>query len=424
MVPGSFDSILFVDDKMEKLKKYHESKTEKCWGKGKNCGCKYQKEADINPECYAAQIGIKVTLQNLFSGKQIDVVSAHMKSGGGKDTQTDTFKKSVEKLGTHVICGVDFNSKPDTVLKPKKSTESELTRFLKADTRTGKTPFKTAHKEITGIHLLSTFQRRCCGEQGDKIKTKTDKLFNHAKAIDHSFYRGLFPRGAMILKDPLEVAKRFNAGGLPAAANSSDHIYACIEYSMTKPTDGQTKSMQNYAKKYTAAYKEALNPTWWGKFKKWAPIALPVAAVTAAAATAPWWLPGTEDDDHENNNGNSTFMSKVTNNKVAVAAGVLTVVPALCYGGYKAYKHFTGKKNQEESASAEKSNGWFGSSKRSGKKKSKKDKEEKGMSGTMMIIIGVVALALLATVAFFMLSGSGQESEFPEGELPIGPDRV
>merc|ERR1711964_198901 len=103
---------------------------------------------------------------------------------------------------------------------------------------------KTAHKNVVGNHLMSTWQRRFCGEQGEKIVTKANPLSEHAKDIDHSFYRGFTPLAAMTL--PLigktgktEVELRWGKGGLPAAGNSSDHIYLCVEYQFggdIKPT--------------------------------------------------------------------------------------------------------------------------------------------------------------------------------------------
>jgi len=96
---------------------------------------------------------------------------------------------------------------------------------------------KTAHENVVGKnngksnHLKSTFQRRCCGEQGEKIGTKYGKL--KAKAIDHSFYSNHFePVATMTLTEPDEISNRFKMGGLPAAGNSSDHIYLCVEYKL------------------------------------------------------------------------------------------------------------------------------------------------------------------------------------------------
>merc|ERR1711964_523951 len=91
----------------------------------------------------------------------------------------------------------------------------------------------TAYEVVTGDHLMSTWQRRCCGEQGEKIVTKENALKNHAKAIDHSFYRGFIPLAVMdlpVIDGKTEIEWRWGEGGLPAADNSSDHIYACVEY--------------------------------------------------------------------------------------------------------------------------------------------------------------------------------------------------
>merc|ERR1711964_423439 len=131
-----------------------------------------------------------------------------------------------------------MNATKKDVLSEKTEDSEEtlvLDQFMRLSVKGTKADFvfKTAHREITCDDLDSTWQRRCCGEQGEKVETKDGQLRTKTKAIDHSFYIGEFvPQAAMILSDPLEIERRFNQGGLPAAGNSSDHFYVCVEYTL------------------------------------------------------------------------------------------------------------------------------------------------------------------------------------------------
>merc|ERR1711964_819275 len=148
-------------------------------------------------------------------------------------------------------------TKTDVLSKKTKKTEATLVvdQFMRLSVKGTKADFvfKTAHREITCDDLDSTWQRRCCGEQGEKVETKDGPLRTKTKAIDHSFYIGEFvPQAAMILSDPLEIERRFNQGGLPAAGNSSDHIYVCVEYTL----DGDVSKVDKKYKADLKAYKE------------------------------------------------------------------------------------------------------------------------------------------------------------------------
>merc|ERR1711964_747770 len=148
-------------------------------------------------------------------------------------------------------------TKTDVLSKKTKKTEATLVvdQFMRLSVKGTKADFvfKTAHREITCDDLDSTWQRRCCGEQGEKVETKDGQLRTKTKAIDHSFYIGEFvPQAAMILSDPLEIERRFNQGGLPAAGNSSDHIYVCVEYTL----DGDVSKVDKKYKADLKAYKE------------------------------------------------------------------------------------------------------------------------------------------------------------------------
>merc|ERR1712098_45819 len=80
--------------------------------------------------------------------------------------------------------------------------------------------------------------------------TKTDSLRTHAKQIDHSFYAGgLYPVGTMIMKDPHEIERRFQNGGLPAVGCSSDHVYVCVEYSMNMKTGNAQRKLHRFNNK-------------------------------------------------------------------------------------------------------------------------------------------------------------------------------
>jgi len=203
------------------------------------------------------------------------VISAHMKSGGGNVRHTNQLIERVNRIDGPLICGVDFNSKSNKIIDEIKITcldcggtgrgktqDAGVRSISRARTRpcercdgTAKAPIselekvlintklRTAYKEVTGKHIKSTYQRRCCGEQGEKIVTKNVPLRNYAKDIDHSFYSRHFEaQGVMTLKDENWIDTHLQAGGLPAACNSSDHIYVCAEYSFNDEVPDQPKT--------------------------------------------------------------------------------------------------------------------------------------------------------------------------------------
>merc|ERR1711964_501077 len=193
--------------------------------------------------------------ENRFTEKKVCIVSAHMASGGGDALQVSELAKIINIIDNPVICGIDFNAKPGqgkTYGKDGENDISGLNYFM------DHAELKTAHKTVVEKHLMSTWQRRCCGEQGEKIVTKANALKEHAKDIDHSFYRGFTPLAAMTLPEDkegkTEIEKRWGQGGLPAAGNSSDHIYLCVEYELLPAIP-----------KYTPVYKEVNLPPKKGK---------------------------------------------------------------------------------------------------------------------------------------------------------------
>merc|ERR1711964_567016 len=164
-----------------------------------------------------------------------------MASGGGEQSQVKIFAQEINEIDGRILCGVDFNASPkdgvqygapDWITRNNRR-QPALTYFMLH------AAMYTAHEELTGKHMRSTWQRRCCGEQGEKIVTKEEPLRDHSKAIDHSFFRGFIPQATMSLPGDTEhgvteIERRWQKGGLPAAGNSSDHIYACIEYEMQR----------------------------------------------------------------------------------------------------------------------------------------------------------------------------------------------
>merc|ERR1711964_384859 len=75
-------------------------------------------------------------------------------------------------------------------------------------------------------------------------------------------YIGEFvPQAVMILSDPLEIERRFNQGGLPAAGNSSDHIYVCVEYTLGGDLGKFDKPNYNAALKAYKLKAEVVNKT-------------------------------------------------------------------------------------------------------------------------------------------------------------------
>merc|ERR1711964_440477 len=157
-----------------------------------------------------------------------------------------------------------MNATKKDVLSEKTEDSEEtlvLDQFMRLSVKDTKTDFvfKTAHREVTCDDLDSTWQRRCCGEQGEKVETKDGQLRTKNKAIDHSFYIGEFvPQAAMVLSDPLEIERRFNQGGLPAAGNSSDHIYVCVEYTLDGDTTYKSKVDLRDVSKVDTTYKADL----------------------------------------------------------------------------------------------------------------------------------------------------------------------
>lgn len=149
------------------------------------------------------------------------------------------------------------------------------------------------------------------------------------------------------------------------------------------------------------------------------------AAAAAVGATAvlssPFWLSalfGLQEKE--------SISKTIMNNKVVAIIGSVLVIPALCFGGYKAYKKFFTPKSEETDSDSEPNEDE--STTRSAQVEAG-DKEKKGSSkveddDNTMIIGGVVFFVLLVIVAFFVLSGDEEESEYPKGPLPIGEDRV
>merc|ERR1711964_483082 len=328
-------------------------------------------------------------------------------------------------------------------------------RFLESDGKKGKQRIhaleyfmdhagvKTAHKEVVGKHLMSTWQRRCCGEQGEKIKTKTNPLSDHAKDIDHSFYRGFKPLAAMTLpKDKngkTEVELRWGKGGLPAAGNSSDHIYLCVEYQFggdikpttkypqmiilpkkkeqkkekkpkenvpqaaPKPKSTKTPEDEGMLTKFkNFFYDEDNKKLDWKNWKKVVPtVGLGLGAVAAVAgAGVKMGVLGQEEKG----------MSGMA--KAGIAAAALAGVGAAAYG-YKKYK--AGQDDSEvDDADREVSLGESKKNKKNRKSKGKKDQDEKG-SSKMLLIFG--GLAVLAVVAFLVFGKAEKKSATPlEGD--------
>merc|ERR1711964_66012 len=311
---------------------------------------------------------------------------------------------------------------------------------------------KTAHKEVvsTNKHLESTWQRRCCGEQGEKILSKSAKeLKEISKHIDHSFYRGLIPLAAMVLADEEEISNRFESGGLPAAGNSSDHIYLCVEYKMDdnykfKPNDEKSaleesekekvrleervNTLEKEAAAKAASGTTAGTPTTttvttakedegmlakvknffytsggekkldWKKVVPTVGLGLGAVAAIAGAGVSMGVL-GPEEKN----------MSGIA--KAGIAAATLAGVGAAGYYGYKNYK--AGKDDSEvDDADREVSLG--GSEKRKKRHKNKDKKTEKG-SNTMLLFFG--GLVVLAVLAFLFLGKTEKKSAAPlEGD--------
>jgi len=303
---------------------------------------------------------------------------------------------------------------------------------------------KSAHAEVAGKDkpLWSTWQRRCCGEQGEKVGTKKGEL--QPKAIDHSFYSDHFtPLATMALKNPKEIYDRFNLGGLPAAGNSSDHLYLCVEYKLNKKKSALTleeseKERESLAKQVKRLNAEAAANATSGTtagtskpktvteekkdegmlskvknffytsgkdkkldWKKVVPtVGLGLGAVAAVAgAGVSMGVLGPEEKN----------MSGIA--KAGIAAATLAGVGAAGYYGYKNYK--AGKDDSEvDDADREVSLGGSGKSKK--RHKSKDKKTEKG-SNTMLLIFG--GLAVLAVLAFLFLGKTEEKSASPlEGD--------
>jgi len=280
------------------------------------------------------------------------------------------------------------------------------------------------------------------GEQGEKIVTKDSLLKNSARDIDHSFYRGLTPLATMVLADETEISKRFENGGLPAAGNSSDHVYLCVEYELDQQVIEEDSAMErikienNRLKTEVRTLKEATaSGTTAGtskpkagtdekkgmltKFKdffytsskggeekklNWKTVVptvgLGLGAVAAVAgAGVSMGVLGPEEKN----------MSGIA--KAGIAAATLAGVGAAGYYGYKNYK--AGKDDSEvDDADREVSLGGSGKSKK--RHKSKDKKTEKG-SNTMLLIFG--GLAVLAVLAFLFLGKTEEKSASPlEGD--------
>merc|ERR1711964_343287 len=313
---------------------------------------------------------------------------------------------------------------------------------------------KTAHKEVvsTNKHLESTWQRRCCGEQGEKILSKSAKeLKEISKHIDHSFYRGLIPLAAMVLADEEEISNRFESGGLPAAGNSSDHIYLCVEYKMDdnykfKPND--EKSALEESEKEKVRLEERVNT-----LEKEA-AAKAASGTTAGTPTTTTVTTAKEDEGMLAKVKNFFYTSggekkldwkKVVPTvglglgavaavagagvkmgvlgqeekgmsgmaKAGIAAAALAGVGAAAYG-YKKYK--AGHDDSEvDDADREVSLGEAKKNKKNRKNKGKKDQDEKS-SNKMLLIFGGLAV-LAAVVAFLFLGKAEKKSASPlEGD--------
>merc|ERR1711964_937559 len=395
--------------------------------------------------------------ENRFTEKKVCIVSAHMASGGGDALQVSELAKIINRIDNPVICGIDFNAKPGqgkTYGKDGENDISGLNYFM------DHAELKTAHKEVVEKHLMSTWQRRCCGEQGEKIVSKTNDLKDHAKDIDHSFYRGFKPLAAMTLPvedGKTEIERRWNKGGLPSAGNSSDHIYLCVEYEF----DGDFKVKKREPKteyKYTVVKIEKKKPKKKAKkpkkkqnadakankpaagakraakaekdaaanksdkewYKKPTHVAAAVAGATAlgAIASSPWWL--LEEK--------SSISKTISDNKVATFIGSALVIPALCFGAYKLYQKYFAPKVEENDSECDSDDANVKCTSRSGKtgkKKKRSNKGEKPCSKRTIIIAIVVSLVILAAVYFLVFNETEETgSEYPEGDLPIGFDRV
>merc|ERR1711964_700901 len=121
-------------------------------------------------------------------------------------------------------------------------------------------------------------------------------------------------------------------------------------------------------------------------------------------------------------------MGTIKNNKVAATVGSALVIPALCYGGYKLYQKYGASKADDTDSDCDSDDRDVKSTSRSsktGKKKKRSSKGKKSCSKKNIIFAIVVSLVILAAVYFLVFNETEESgSEYPEGDLPIGFDRV
>jgi len=329
----------------------------------------------------------------------------------------------------------------------------------------------TGHAQITGSHLVSTWQRRCCGEQGEKIVSKKDGLIRHSKAIDHSFFRGFTPKATMSLPNDnlksrgenamTEIEERWQAGGLPAAGNSSDHIYCCVEYEMLSESKKDRwrqdrSSLRKALVKLQQQYQEAnenfekekeelqrVNASlvdansglqeeskkhkaaseMHEKGKNLAQIAAAVATGGAAIATA-GWLHAVNGNVTEKQN---SIVDTVMQNKTIAAISTILVAPAVCFSGYKLFQYVYGYFSGSSAETETESNAEEKSVSRSGSvdttEGNTSETTENNVPKNKYMIPLVVLFLFVVIVAAFSFSGE-DASEYPKGDLPIGEDRV
>jgi len=108
-------------------------------------------------------------------------------------------------------------------------------------------------------------------------------------------------------------------------------------------------------------------------------------------------------------------------NKFVTAVAVVLVLPALCFSGYKLYQHFVSPESTEDnvdSSTGEKS------TTRSGTTEDGKSGKDVPKSNYMIPLVALILFVVIAAAVFLMQSEEDEHSEYPEGPLPIGEDRV
>merc|ERR1712098_404177 len=133
-------------------------------------------------------------------------------------------------------------------------------------------------------------------------------------------------------------------------------------------------------------------------------IGVTVAGV-ATAASSPWWYPR-----FFGKNSKETSFQKVkmwfSENMFVAVCSVLTVIPAIFYGGYYVYNKYTAEEPGEVR--------FFKPFEPARKRQLTKNKKKNGCSaGTVIIVIVVLFVLVGAGVgAYFMLSGTSELEEF------------